>query len=107
MIYALSADDGALHVFASATEAISYCEGYDVADGLWRFFSADGKPLEAIFSEPARKYTFTISHGVYDLGPGVGLKLQDRLAEIRYVEGPEDQQSIEAVAAALTRSAHS
>jgi len=104
MIYALSADDGGLHVFPNASEAISYCEGYDVAGGLWCFFSADGGPLEAVFSEPARKYTFTISHGIYHLRPSVGLKLQDRFSEIRYVEGPAGQQSLEAVAAALTRS---
>ena len=101
MVYALSTDDGALHVFPSAAGAVSYCEGYDVAGGLWRFFSADGTPLEAVFSEEARKHSFTVSHGVYALKPGVGPALQYCFGEIRSVEGPPGQQSLDEVAAAL------
>lgn len=37
MVYAFSTDDNVLHVFPNAEAAIAYCEGYDVAGGLWRF----------------------------------------------------------------------
>ncbi|MDB5802960.1 MAG: hypothetical protein JWN73_282 [Betaproteobacteria bacterium] len=104
MVYAFSADDRALHVFTNAAAAVAYCEGYDVADGLWRFFSADGVPLEAVFSEPARKYAFTVSHGKYDLKPSAGATLQDHFSEVRSVEGPPGQQSLEEIASAVSKS---
>lgn len=107
MVYAFSTDDGALHVFPDAAVAIGYCEGFDVANGGWQFFSADGTALEAVFSEPARKFAFTVSHGVYELRPGSGATLRDRFADIRAVEGPPEQRSLEQVGAALVRAASS
>jgi len=105
MVYAFSTDDCALHVFPDAAAAIDYCEGFDVANGGWQFFSADGTALEAVFSEPARKFSFTVSHGIYELRPGSGVALRDRFAEIRSVEGPPEQRSLEQVEAALVRAA--
>lgn len=103
MLYALSTDDRTLHVFSTEAEALSYCEGYDVASGTWRFFAEDGSPLAAVFSEPAQEGRIVITHGRYSLGPGTGPSLQESLAEIAAVEGPPGLQSVGEVALALTR----
>jgi hypothetical protein len=42
-------------VFPEESAAIGYCEGWDVSEGGWLFFAADGCPMEPIFSEPASK----------------------------------------------------
>lgn len=102
MLYALAADDRTLHVFFTEAEAISYCEGYDVASGNWRFFAADGSPLVAVFSEPARQDAFLVTHGRYELKPGPGPSLQESFASIGAVEGPSGFQSLAEVARALT-----
>ena len=69
MIFALSADDRTLMVFPDEDAAISYCEGFDVAQAGWLFFAADGGALEPVFSEPASEPWVIISHGRYSLRP--------------------------------------
>lgn len=101
MLYALATDDRTLHVFSTEAEAISHCEGFDVASGHWCFFAADGSPLVAVFSEPAREGAFLITHGRYALSPGTGPSLQESLAGIAAVEGPPGLQSIAEVARVL------
>jgi len=73
--------------FASAREAEAHCEGIDVGDGVWLFFADDGSPLEARFERPNRRGLFTVS-GTYKLARALsGLWLQERLAQVKAVEG--------------------
>lgn len=60
-----------LYVFASSEQAIASVEGLTIAEGDYRFFSADGSPMEAHFSVPARVHPErdTYSNGVYTLKP--------------------------------------
>jgi hypothetical protein len=80
MVFALATNTGRLTAFPSADDAEAYCEGVDVERGLWFFYSEDGSPLEARFRRPA--------NGTYALARAVsGLWLQERLAQVRSVEG--------------------
>lgn len=74
MIFAYATDEKTLMVFSNERDAISYCEGWDVSEGSWLFFAADGSPMEAAFSEPASKSGWVISHGRYSLRPIAHLK---------------------------------
>lgn len=47
MIFAFATDEKTLMVFPNERDAISYCEGWDVLEGIWLFFAADGSPMEA------------------------------------------------------------
>jgi hypothetical protein len=67
MIFAFATDEKTLTVFSDEKEAISYCEGFDVSQGGWLFFAADGSPLEPLFSVPASEPGFVITHGRYSL----------------------------------------
>jgi hypothetical protein len=60
-----------LSVFASDADAISLVEGLTIAEGDYRFFSADGAPMKATFSTPARidPSSNTYSNGIYMLEP--------------------------------------
>lgn len=69
MIFAFATDDKTLTVFPDEKAAIGYCEGWDVSEGGWLFFTADGCPMDAIFSEPAFKSSWVISPGRYSLRP--------------------------------------
>ena len=87
MMFALRTDDGVLRVFPSAREAEAHCEGIDVEDGIWLFFADDGSPLEARFERPNRRGAFTVS-GTYKLQRALsGRWLQERLAQVKAVEG--------------------
>lgn len=82
MLYALSMDDRTLHTFSSVAEGLSYCEGWDVSSGNWKFFAADGGALEAVFCEPASRRGSIISHGKYSLRRVSGPALPDFLAAL-------------------------
>jgi hypothetical protein len=87
MVFALSTDDGSLTAFPSASEVEAHCEGLDVEDGAWRFFADDGSPLEARFERPNRRGVFTVS-GIYKLQRALsGRWLQERLGEVKSVDG--------------------
>jgi hypothetical protein len=87
MVFALATADGGVKVFAGAQEAEAHCKGLDVGDGVWLFFADDGSPLEARFERPNRRGPFTVS-GTYKLERALsGLWLQERLAEVKSVEG--------------------
>jgi hypothetical protein len=86
-MFVLGTDDGWLMVFQSAREAEAHCEGIDVEDGIWLFFADDGSPLEARFERPNRRGAFTVS-GTYKLQRALsGRWLQERLAQVKTVEG--------------------
>jgi hypothetical protein len=79
-MFALARDAGALIAFASTDDAEAHCDGSDVEKGSWSFFSDDGSPLEARFRRPP--------NGTYALQRAVsGLWLQERLEQVRSVEG--------------------
>jgi hypothetical protein len=88
VVFALATDNGGLRAFPSAAEAMSYCQGVDVEDAMWLFFSDDGSPLEARFDRPNQRGTLSVASGTYRLQRAVsGLWLQERLAQIKSVEG--------------------
>ena len=65
MIFAFATDERTLTVFSEEREATPFCEGFDVSQGRWLFFTDDGSPLEPVFSVPASKPGFVITHGHY------------------------------------------
>ena len=80
MVFALATGDGALIAFPSSDEAEANCGAASVEKGVWLFFSEDGSPLEARFRRPA--------NGTYVLQRAMsGLWLQERLDQVRSVEG--------------------
>lgn len=65
-----------------------YCEGIDVEDAAWLFFSEDGSPLEARFQRPNRRGSNFVVSGTYVLERAMsGRWLQERLAQVKSVEG--------------------
>jgi hypothetical protein len=79
MVFALTRKGG-LMAFPSIDEAEAYCEGSDVEQGLWLFFSEDGSPLEARFRRPP--------NGTYVLQRAIsGLWLQERLEQVKSITG--------------------
>ena len=88
MVFALATDDGGLLAFPSETDAVAHCKGIDVKDGIWLFFSDDGSPLDARFERPTPKGQPVFGAGVYVLQRAMsGLWLQERLAQVKSVEG--------------------
>jgi hypothetical protein len=88
MAFALAKGDGGLRAFPSALLAAAHCTGRDVQDGAWLFFADDGSPLEARFERPDRQRPSAAISGNYTLQRALsGLWLQERLAQVRRVEG--------------------
>jgi hypothetical protein len=86
MIFALDTDDGSVTAFAAGAEATAHCKGVDVQDGYWLFFSEDGSPLEARFARPPGNPADL--PGAYVLQRAMsGLWLQERLAQVKRVQG--------------------
>lgn len=88
MVYALDKDNGNLRAFPSAAEAAAHCKAVDVEDGYWLFFSQDGTPLEARFERGNQSANPGAVVGAYVLQRAMsGRWLQERLAQVRTVEG--------------------
>jgi hypothetical protein len=88
MIFALATNDGGLLAFPSAAEASSRCREADVREARWLFFSDDGSPLEARFPPPTNRRKSKAAPVTYTLQRALsGLWLQERLAQVRRVEG--------------------
>lgn len=105
MIFAFATDDKTLTVFPDEKEAVAYCEGFDVFAGGWFFFGADGSPMEPLFSEPASKSGFVVSHGRYSLRPsksGADNHLLALLPQIVAVQGEAPLNSVAAIEQRLT-----
>lgn len=105
MIFALSTDDRTLHIFENEAEAVSYCEGVDVEDGVWRFFDKYGAPLEAAFVKPNERGVFVVVSGQYLLRPSSTLQqpLIEELEKVGAVEGPKPLNSVTQVKKLLTQ----
>jgi len=88
MVFALDNDDGGLHAFSSAGDAVAHCKGVDVDDGFWRFFDEDGSPLEARWERLPQPGNAATALGEYTLQRAMsGLWLQERLAQVVTVRG--------------------
>ncbi len=86
MVFALAGKSGELLAFPSAVEACLRCQGSDVRNKAWLFFADDGSPLEARFGRPGGP-AGDLSD-IYILQRAMsGLWLQERLAQVRKVEG--------------------
>lgn len=71
VVFGYDINNRSLTVFSSDIEAIAAVEGLVIAEGDYKFFSADGSPLEAVFSIPAQIHfeSNTYTNGVYTLRP--------------------------------------
>jgi hypothetical protein len=71
LIFGLDVLCKTLKVFASKAEAVASVKGLEIAEGDWRFFSADGSPMKSHFSTPAQIFpeSNTYTNGVYTLEP--------------------------------------
>jgi hypothetical protein len=90
LIYVFSKDDRGLGVYATQREAVAACEGIDVEDGNYMFFSSDGRPLQPKFTSSNRRGMFMITSGVYVLesvGQSSAPGLRELLGRVTYVEG--------------------
>lgn len=88
MIFALATKEGRLVAFASAADATSRCREAGAREALWLFFSDDGSPLEARFAPPTKGRKSKAASGSYILQRALsGLWLQERLAQVKQVEG--------------------
>jgi hypothetical protein len=96
MIFAFEKDDQSLMAFHSESEAVSYCEGIDVKNGVWQFFRGDGAPLKAAFSI-LPKAGLIVTSGKYALTGGNGPNLRDFLGQVSYVQGCGLQSTAEVV----------
>ena len=87
MVFAL-APDGGLRAFPSAADAASSCRAVDGKGTAWLFFADDGSPLEARFEPQVRRSHSPPGSSTYLLQRAMsGLWLQERLAQVRKVEG--------------------
>jgi hypothetical protein len=107
MIFALSTDDRSLAVFSDADSAIAYCEGIDVAEGVWLFWGPAGQPLEAVFSVPASSGLFMVNNGKYTLAfssSGEKPGLNESLAGVAALDPNPYFPSLAAIAEHLSQS---
>jgi hypothetical protein len=103
-IFVFSTDDRGLEVFESKEAAIAACEGIDVENGECLFWDEHGFSLEAVFSKPNKRGSFTVVSGVYDLRPfPEGLELMEVLPNVVYVEGHGMFNSVAEIRQHLTR----
>jgi len=81
-VFALATKGGGLRAFAGAPEVAAHCKAADVRNRGWLFYSDDGSPLEARFVPPlAASNTYELHRAMS------GRWLQERLAEVKKVEG--------------------
>jgi hypothetical protein len=88
--FALSRNDGALHVFASAIDASAEIDPFEVENGVWQFYDDDGAPLYIQWLKPNRRTANERKPGSYQLIAGSGARdsapLQNCFAFIERVE---------------------
>ncbi len=99
MIFAFATDDRTLMVFPNQRDVVTYCEGWDVSEGGWLFFDAEGTPMEAVFSEPAAKNGWVIFHGFYSLRLNAESEKTHLLVHLPQVAAVEGEAPLNTVAA--------
>ena len=86
--FAFSTDDRGLEVFPSREDAIAYCEGVDVENGLWVFWDQNGEGLSVEFTSPNQKSCYSVVSGAYVFKPfPAAISLLEFSSSIGYVEG--------------------
>ena len=73
MIFAVATDEKSLMVFNSEREAIAYCEGIDVEDGVWRFWDGNGTALSVHVLVTNHRTGILVGSGTYGLKPAPDL----------------------------------
>lgn len=87
MIFAAATDEKGLMIFSSEREAIAYCEGVDVEDGMWRFWDGNGAALSAQVVVANHRTGIFVGSGTYGLRPAPDLPaLIHSLPYISYLE---------------------
>ena len=85
LVFGLERQMRILSVFSSRAEAAASVEGLEIVEGDWRFFGADGAPLEVRFSTMPRinAQQSTYTNGEYVLEPAKsGASLLEVLAAV-------------------------
>lgn len=106
MIFTLATDECTLTALSSAVDAIAHCEGVDVEDGVWLFWDDRGDPLDAQFSVPNKRGSFTMVSGQYSLvsaAPSSRPQLMRALDEVRNFGSSAPFDSADGVRAYLER----
>ena len=82
LVFGLDLPGKTLTIFSSKAGVAATVQGLEVAEGNWRFFAANGSPLEARFSIPARIHPErnTYTNGVYTLEAATGSNLYTLLS---------------------------
>lgn len=102
MIFAAATDENTLFVFASAVDAVAYCEAIDVEEGGWIFWDEAGDALQAEFLTPNHRGGFMVGGGAYRLVPAPDRPpLAAVLASIGAIEGNPHFATLAAVQAHL------
>lgn len=102
MIFAVATDEMSLLVFATAEEAIAYCEGIDVEAGDWMFWDERGVALSPEFLAPNYRARFVVGSGKYRLAATPTLPaLKQVLAGLRSIEANPSFATLAAVQAYL------
>lgn len=103
-VFALSARDRGLVVYADTPDACAKCDPFEVQDAGWIFFSSSGRPLKAIFEIENRRGVFKQRPGRFVLQPdtaGVEPHLGTRLDRVTGIQGLAPFATVEDVAAHL------
>mgnify|MGYP000910981467 CR=1 FL=1 len=101
-VFALSARNRQLHVFATTLDACQQIDPLEVEDDGWVFFASTGKPLKPNFIKPNRRGMLRTERGFYELVAdtvGVSLPLDKRLGGVSIAQGMDPFQTLEAIKA--------
>jgi hypothetical protein len=94
-VFVFANDDKTLSVYGTESEAVSACEGIDVAEGNYLFFDAKGFELTSVFDKPNRIGKIFTTSGSYHLTKAEdGTLLADLLPVVSAVEGKYPIESI-------------
>ena len=105
MIFAFETDAQTLDVFSDETAAISYCEGIDVANGIWIFWDDEGIPLLVEFTVPNKREGLWLTNGTYHLAPNPEITqtpLLEALEHIVAINGQPPFNTVSAIKQYLT-----
>ncbi|MGH8054144.1 MAG: DcrB-related protein [Stenotrophomonas sp.] len=107
-VFALSARDRQLHVFAAAHDACHQIDPLEVEDDGWVFFASSGMPLKPHFIKPNRRSMLRIERGFYELAPdtaGVSLPLMKRMSGVTIAQGAAPFETLEQINSHLLATA--